>query len=82
VFHSACYAFLSKWQLALEDALICVAKDPNFFNGYFRLSSACIELQKYEDADITINAALKIDPGKYLTKIKSGFPRYCRLLFR
>jgi hypothetical protein len=60
---SACYASLNKWMPALEDALICVAKDSKFIKGYFRLSSAQIELQKYDDAEITINAALRIDPG-------------------
>lgn len=44
--------------------MVCISKDPKFIKGYFRLSTAQIELQKFDDAELTINAALRLDPGK------------------
>ena len=59
---SACHASKGDWQLSLEDAQTCVAKDPKFMKGYYRLSIAQIEIQKYDDALVTVTAALKIEP--------------------
>lgn len=59
---SACYSFLKEWPQAFEDALTCVSKDPKFLKGYFRLASAQAELQRFDDAETTLRAALAIDP--------------------
>jgi hypothetical protein len=54
---------LKEWQGAFEDALTSVSKDPKFVKGYFRLSSAQAELQKFDDAEATLRAVLTIEPG-------------------
>ena len=54
---------MQNWQLALEDAIKCVAKDSNFIKGYFRLSIAQTELGQFEDAEITLRAVLAKEPG-------------------
>jgi tetratricopeptide (TPR) repeat protein len=61
--YSACFASMQNWQLALEDAMKCVAKDSNFIKGYFRLSIAQTELGQFEDAEITLRAVLAKEPG-------------------
>lgn len=60
---SACYASLKEWKKAYEDALVSISKDPKFIKGYYRLSSAQIELQMYDDAETTLRAALTLEPG-------------------
>mmetsp|Transcript_30969 Transcript_30969/g.52349 ORF Transcript_30969/g.52349 Transcript_30969/m.52349 type:complete len:259 (-) Transcript_30969:252-1028(-) len=60
---SACHASLKDWQLAHDDALVSISKDPKFIKGYYRLASAQIEMQKYDDAETTIRAALTLEPG-------------------
>jgi hypothetical protein len=69
--NSACYAALLQWQKALEDALMCVAKDGTFLKGYFRLANAQAALNLYDDAETTCKAALAKEPGK----------QYCRTWF-
>lgn len=59
---SACYAALKQWQKAYEDAIQCVAKDPKFIKGYYRLSAAQTELKLYDDSLSTLKAALTIEP--------------------
>lgn len=51
------------WQQALEDASKCIAKDEKFIKGYYRLASAQTELGLFDDANNTIQAALRIEPG-------------------
>lgn len=59
---SACYAALKQWQKAYEDALQCIAKDPKFIKGYYRLSSAQTELKLFDDSLSTLRAALTLEP--------------------
>ncbi len=64
LFWSACYAFQKKWDLVLQDAVLCLSRDPKSVKGYYRLAQAQIELSQLDDAEATIIAALKIDPGR------------------
>jgi tetratricopeptide (TPR) repeat protein len=57
---------LKNWQKAYEDALICISKDPKFIKGYYRLSSAQLEMQLFDDAETTLKAALSLEPGNYI----------------
>jgi chaperonin cofactor prefoldin len=59
---SACYFSLKNWKNALEDALLCVSKDPKFIKGYYRLSAAQTELGLFNDAEATLKAALVLEP--------------------
>lgn len=61
--YSACYAAKQRWDIALEDAVLCVSKDPKFIKGYFRLSAAQMELKQYSDAEATLKAVLQLEPG-------------------
>ena len=63
--YSACYAALKQWQKAYEDALQCIAKDPKFIKGYYRLSSAQTELKLFDDSLSTLRAALTLEPGEW-----------------
>jgi hypothetical protein len=47
----------------MEDAIMCVSKDAKFIKGYYRLSTAQIELQLFDEAALTVQAALQLDPG-------------------
>ena len=62
--YSACYAFLKKWENSLDDAILCLSKDAKSPKGYYRLAQAQIELNQLDEAEVTIIAALKLDPGK------------------
>jgi stress-induced-phosphoprotein 1 len=62
-FVSACYASLKNWDRAYDDAVMSVSKDPKFIKGYLRLSAAQLELQRFEDAEMTLKAALAMEPG-------------------
>ena len=64
-YFSACHAALKNWQGAYEDALASISKDPKFIKGYYRLASAQTEMQKFDDAETTLRAALTLEPGKY-----------------
>ena len=66
--NSACYASVKDWQKALDDALISVSKDPKFIKGYYRLSSAQLELKLFDDAEATLKKALSIEPGDSLDR--------------
>lgn len=59
---SACYASKNEWKKALDDATICVQKDNKFIKGYYRLATAQTEMKLYEDAEITLKAAIQIEP--------------------
>lgn len=60
---SACHSALKAWQTAIEDALICVTKDPSFIKGYYRLATAYTEIGNYDDAISVLQTALTKDPG-------------------
>jgi len=60
---SACFAALTMWQRAYEDALQSVSKDPKFVKAYYRLANAQTELQQFDDAETTLKAALALDSG-------------------
>lgn len=62
--YSACYALLKKWEEALEEAKLCLAKDPKSVKGFYRKAQAHIELNQLSEADETIIEGLKVDPGK------------------
>jgi len=74
---SACYAAKQRWDIALEDAVLCVSKDPKFIKGYFRLSAAQMELKQYSDAEATLKAVLQLEPDndlvpKHLAKVQKA----------
>jgi prefoldin subunit 1 len=58
---SASYAGLQDWKQAAEDAKECIRLDPTFIKGYYRLSSAQIELRQYDGATATIRQGLTLD---------------------
>lgn len=66
---SACHASKKDWKSALEDAALCVANGPSFIKGYYRLATAQTELQMFDDAANTLNAAIAMEPeNELLTK--------------
>lgn len=50
---SACHASKGAWQPSLDDAALCLSKDPKFIKGYYRLATAQTELGRFDDADAT-----------------------------
>lgn len=60
---SACHSSLKNWNEAIEDALKCVAKDPSFVKGYYRLAAAYTEVGNYDDAINALQTALTKEPG-------------------
>jgi chaperonin cofactor prefoldin len=58
---SASYAGLQDWKQAAEDAKECIRLDPTFIKGYYRLSSAQIELRQYDGATATIRQGLTLE---------------------
>jgi len=60
---SACHAGKGSWKEALEDAKMSVQKDPRFIKGYLRIATAQLELQNFDDAESTLNAAIMVEPG-------------------
>lgn len=63
---SACYASKSMWKQALEDAEICVAKDPKFVKGYYRYGLALMELKRFDDAIDALEKGLSVEPANEL----------------
>lgn len=63
---SACYASKTMWKEALDDAEICVAKDPKFVKGYYRYGLALTELKRFDDAIDALEKALSIEPANEL----------------
>ena len=59
---SACYAAKKLWKKAMEDGLESVSKDPSFIKGYYRLSTAQVELGLFDEALVTLKAALAREP--------------------
>jgi prefoldin subunit 1 len=58
---SASYSGLQDWKVAAEDAKECIRLDPTFIKGYYRLSSAQIELKQYDAATATIRQGLTLE---------------------
>lgn len=58
---SASHAGLHNWTNAAEDAKECIRLDPSFLKGYFRLATAQMELQEYDQALATLRQGLSID---------------------
>lgn len=56
---------MKNWQAAKEDATTCIAKDPSFIKGYYRLSVAHTELGDYDDAANVLKEAIRRDPGMF-----------------
>ena len=48
----------------MEDAALCISKDPKFIKGYFRLATAQIELNLLDDAEASIKVGESLDVGK------------------
>lgn len=66
---SACFAALKKWQQALYDAATSISKDAGFIKAYYRLATAQSELGLFEDAMLTLQAALAKEPvNEQITK--------------
>jgi hypothetical protein len=63
---SACYASKKDWKQAQQDAAQCVAKDPSFIKGYYRLATAQTELGLFDDAIATLTAGIAKEPGGWL----------------
>lgn len=63
---SACYASKGLWQKAVDDASTCIEKDTKFVKGYYRLATAFAELGRFEDAELTLETAMKIEPDNEL----------------
>ena len=63
---SACNFSKKQYQDALTDAMMCIDKDSKFIKGYLRLASAQMELGLFEDAEVTLRAALTLEPGNDL----------------
>ena len=55
--------------MALDDALVCIGKDPKYLKGYYRLATAQIELSQFDDAEASIKAGEAIDAGKFLYNV-------------
>jgi tetratricopeptide (TPR) repeat protein len=55
---------MKNWEAAIEDASICVAKDPSFIKGYYRLATAYTEIGNYDDALNVLQTALTKEPGE------------------
>lgn len=59
---SASYICEGKFVEATKDAKECIRLDPSFIKGYYRLATAQIKMNKYDNALTTIQHALQIDP--------------------
>lgn len=59
---SGCYASLNEYQKAYEDGKKCVELKPEWAKGYTRKGLAEYFLKKYDDAEKTYEAGLKLAP--------------------
>jgi tetratricopeptide (TPR) repeat protein len=59
---SAAYASKQDWAKSVEDAKTCIAKDPKFVKGYYRLAAGQMELQLFDDANATLQSGLATEP--------------------
>ena len=60
---SACYAGKGDWSAAASDAVECIRLDPTFIKGYYRLVSAQVKMEKYDEALATAKQGLQLDEG-------------------
>eukprot|EP00830_Metopus_es_P010388 TRINITY_DN1999_c0_g1_i1.p1 TRINITY_DN1999_c0_g1~~TRINITY_DN1999_c0_g1_i1.p1 ORF type:complete len:591 (+),score=196.13 TRINITY_DN1999_c0_g1_i1:70-1842(+) len=67
---SACYASLTQYQDALDDANKCLELKPDFVRGYGRKGLALFYLKKHGEAIETYTAGLKLDPNN--DQLKEG----------
>ena len=51
IFGSACYVGKKEWDSAIVDAKECIKVDPTFIKGYYRLASAQLEKNEFEDIE-------------------------------
>eukprot|EP00746_Dinoflagellata_sp_MGD_P165034 gnl/MRDRNA2_/MRDRNA2_94073_c0_seq1.p1 gnl/MRDRNA2_/MRDRNA2_94073_c0~~gnl/MRDRNA2_/MRDRNA2_94073_c0_seq1.p1 ORF type:complete len:573 (-),score=192.98 gnl/MRDRNA2_/MRDRNA2_94073_c0_seq1:80-1798(-) len=70
---SACFASLSKYTEALEDGKKCVEIKADWHKGYARKGLAEFYLKKYEEAEATYKAGLKLAPED--SSLKEGLQR-------
>jgi len=67
---SASYAGLKEWSKAAEDAKECIKLSPDFIKGYYRLATAQLEVEEYDQAEATINQGLLLEANNpQLSKI-------------
>ena len=59
---SAVHALKQNWQAALDDANICVAKDPKFVKGYLRLVTAQISMNYFDEAESNLKIVESLEP--------------------
>lgn len=59
---SACFSSLGKYSEALDDGKKCVELKPDWAKGYTRKGLAEYFLEKYDDAEATYEAGLKLAP--------------------
>lgn len=60
---SACYAAKRMWKESASDAESCLAKDPAFIKGYYRLAIAQTKMGFFDEAIATLHAGLGREPG-------------------
>ncbi|CAM9131892.1 unnamed protein product [Phaeothamnion confervicola] len=58
---SACYASMNQQENAAADAEECIRLNPDFVKGYYRLSTAQLELNDFQGALETVQRGLKRD---------------------
>ncbi|KAF1328820.1 Hsp90-like protein, partial [Globisporangium splendens] len=54
---------MGKTQLALDDAIACVALEPTYAKGHFRQAQALSKLKRYKEALAALTEALTLEPG-------------------
>ena len=59
---SACKGEMGLWIDSLQDAKSCVALDPTFSRGYYRMATAHLELNMLLEAVNDIKIAIELDP--------------------
>jgi len=60
---SACYGFKGEWEKAAADARQCIELNADFIKGYYRLSTAQLQLLEFSEAETTVRNGLKKEPG-------------------
>lgn len=60
---SAAYGALGRHEEALTDAINAISIDPSYVKGYYRQTSALIELKRYEEAIAAAQAGLALNPS-------------------
>lgn len=59
---SACYFNLGRFDKAVADAERCIALNPGWSKGYWRLAAALVQLRRFPEANRLLDQGLSIDP--------------------